>query len=487
MKIKLLLSLLIIAAHGLYGQKCACDKELLFAKAKIEKNYSGFGDKINATNRDNYQARAKSYALTAKKIKDPFTCAQHIRDWMSYFEEGNLQLNFTRPAFESFSKKEIEDYFANTRMLADWDEEKVMKYLNSNTLDPIEGIWENNRKTYRTAIIKEPRKNKAHTYVGIILAAESKYWQTGMVKLYANKKEEDYSIDFYYLEHDPKTHAGILINPGVLLIEGLTQWKKVFPKVEAQYFEAFNPNYYREHFKDGKPKIQVQDSQTVVLKLPSFRGEFAPTIDSMIRNNFGLITSKERLIIDLRGNEGGSDFCFAPLIPLVYTNPIYTEGVSVLASEDNINSWEILLDNPKFSMEIKGRIRELVAEMKLKKGKFVNVPGETTKLEEVLPKPSHIGILVDKKCAGATEQFLLLAKQSTKVTIYGQPTAGILDYAYMRSTAMPNIPYRLYYATAKSQRLPHKPINPTGIMPHIIFPTENMMELAANDLKTKKE
>jgi hypothetical protein len=50
------------------------------------------------------------------------------------------------------------------------------------------------------------------------------------------------------------------------------------------------------------------------------------------------------------------------------------------------------------------------------------------------------------------EQFLLMAQQSRKVTIYGEPTAGILDFGNVRSATMPGGTLRLFYPTTRSKR-----------------------------------
>ncbi|MBK8496873.1 MAG: hypothetical protein IPL50_19165 [Chitinophagaceae bacterium] len=88
-------------------------------------------------------------------------------------------------------------------------------------------------------------------------------------------------------------------------------------------------------------------------------------------------------------------------------------------------------------------------------------------MKEVLPFPSLVGVLIDKKCGSTTEQFLLAAKQSKKVVMFGENSAGVLDYANMHFLDFPCFEWRLGYATSRSRRLPEQPVDNIGISPDI--------------------
>jgi C-terminal processing protease CtpA/Prc len=93
--------------------------------------------------------------------------------------------------------------------------------------------------------------------------------------------------------------------------------------------------------------------------------------------------------------------------------------------------------------------------MEANTGKFITSnPDDTTVLAYVEPNPRKVVVLMDHGCASSAEQFLLMARQSSKVTLMGQASAGVLDYANVRTSATPPCKdIALYYATSRSRRI----------------------------------
>ena len=456
------------------AQSCDCNRAFSFVRAKVEENFAGFQDKVRGANAETYQAHTSHYDRLTTQTEDIFYCVKLIRDWVRFFNEGHVQLVYNRPDFSSYADQEIRNHFANTRSFDKWTEKKALQYLKKNELDPIEGIWENASGTYRTFIRRGENKSQDNYFMGTILKADSIYWMPGQVKVDIYKTTEGYVADYYYRDHHPERVAvNLAFQSGMIEFVGLTQWKKKVPSIDSNQGVVMDPEYFSKHNQAPKPEFSTLDDETNLLILPSFGGEYAFQIDSLIRTNMSSLTSKPNLIIDLRGNEGGTDFCYAPIIPILYTHPIFTKGVSIYASEDNIRSWEILLEDPNFSPSIKARIQELVEKMKANRNGFIEIAGETTNSDTVFQYPSKVGIIIDNRCASSAEQFLLAAKQSKKVTLFGQSTAGVVDYSNMRSVPVPCFPYTLEYATSRSNRLPYEPIDNQGIMPDVMLSHEH--------------
>jgi hypothetical protein len=78
--------------------------------------------------------------------------------------------------------------------------------------------------------------------------------------------------------------------------------------------------------------------------------------------------------------------------------------------------------------------------------------------------------LVDKRCGSSCEEFLLAVRQSFKVKLFGQSSAGSLDYSNLRPFVLPSGKRLLMYATSRSLRLPQLSVDAAGIPPDQVLP-----------------
>lgn len=82
-----------------------------------------------------------------------------------------------------------------------------------------------------------------------------------------------------------------------------------------------------------------------------------------------------------------------------------------------------------------------------------------------LPYPKQVAIIINGGNGSTAEQFLLEAKQSKKVKLFGTTTSGVLDISNMYFVESPCKEYRLGYALSKSYRIPNMAIDNKGIQP----------------------
>ncbi|PIV93397.1 MAG: hypothetical protein COW44_09695 [Flavobacteriaceae bacterium CG17_big_fil_post_rev_8_21_14_2_50_33_15] len=224
---------------------------------------------------------------------------------------------------------------------------------------------------------------------------------------------------------------------------------------------------------DNKTYFKKINAETNLIRIGSFNHVYKKMIDSVIRANYAAITSTKYLLIDLRGNHGGSDVSYKELIPFIYTNPIEVIGMSKLSTPDNIEKYNIAANDDIYSADSREYARKIAEKLKAIPGQFLEGETETVSLKEILPYPALVGIVVNNKCGSTTEQFLLAAKQSKKTVFFGENSAGILDYANMHFLDFPCYNWRLGYATSRSMRLPKTPVDNIGISPDIYLTGDN--------------
>jgi C-terminal processing protease CtpA/Prc len=180
------------------------------------------------------------------------------------------------------------------------------------------------------------------------------------------------------------------------------------------------------------------------------------------------ITKTENLIIDLQNNGGGSDESFEKLIPLIYTNPIRVVGMELLSTPLNNKRMEEFANDPEASVDDKKWAREAFDKLNKNLGKFVNLDSSIVDIETsdtMYTYPKKVGIIINGGCGSTTEQFILAAKQSNKVKLFGTTTFGSLDISNMFSVKSPCNDLELGYCLSKSFRIPDFTIDGKGLQP----------------------
>ncbi|MCC8409522.1 hypothetical protein LJ707_11315 [Mucilaginibacter sp. UR6-1] len=220
----------------------------------------------------------------------------------------------------------------------------------------------------------------------------------------------------------------------------------------------------------SKTNISKPDSNTLLIRLPSFVWDEKKNIDSVIQAYSKQLKEIPNWIIDLRGNDGGTDYAFSAVLPYLYTNPIQIKPDEYRSSKGNIEVLEENLKDDDLSKEAKSLINNLIGLMKANPDGFVNPSGKENfeiKLDTVHKYPSKVAVLIDRNTASSAESFLIIAKQSKKVKVYGENSAGTLDYANTQYFDIPCKDLNLVIPISRSKRLPEHPIDNIGILPDV--------------------
>jgi len=469
-KITLLLVMILTSSIN-YAQNCNCTLNLKWVTETIEKNDAGFQYVIDKKGEDAYLAHKKVFKEKVSKIKEKSECLKLLNDWTEFFRKNHLQVVLneetnTKKNKEELSEKEIINLYKDSPKFK-INEKDFTNYINSlKNKNDFEGIWLSD--PYTIGIVKDT-ENVNREYVGFILKSESPYWQKQQIKLEIVKNENgNYSMKYYMRDHSIRKIDKVDIVGNNYLLANFIVLKRINPiqKTDPKTELFFKSMYAR------KPFIEKIYENTVLLRIPSFRHSLKKDIDSLITKNNELISKTDNLIIDLRNNGGGSDASYEKIIPYLYTNPIRGLGVQYLSTELNNKRMVDFMNDSDWSEEDKEWAKKGLEKLNRNIGKFVNINDEIVSidtLDTVLPQPEKVAILINGNCGSTTEQFLLEAKQSKKVKLFGVTTLGSLDISNMYSVNSPDGNYKLWYGLTKSYRIPEMLIDGKGLQPDFYF------------------
>lgn len=225
-------------------------------------------------------------------------------------------------------------------------------------------------------------------------------------------------------------------------------------------------------------RIAWLSDKTVLLTLPTFFASAAEGIVKMMADNRKRLERTPNWIIDVRDNNGGGDGTYAPITDAVIGNPIFIAGVEFLSTPANIEATAGLCDfyAPGDKNCIAALERLVTAMRAVPPGTYAPHPslGDTvTRIDPDEPRrkrPARVAVLTDRECGSSCEQFLLAMKQAWNVKLFGRRTAGALDYSNLRPHKLPSGKRLILYATSRSKRLPHLPVDAVGVLPDVFLP-----------------
>ncbi len=213
-------------------------------------------------------------------------------------------------------------------------------------------------------------------------------------------------------------------------------------------------------------------ADTVLVRVPTFHIEYLEEFEALLEKHHDTITSTPNLLIDLRGNNGGSDRMYSRLMSYLYTRPIYQIGVELRDTPRNLAALQANVDDGEYPPEVQEFVQNVLDRAAASDSDFVPLAEsgfEIVTYPQVYDYPRRVGILAEG--AGSSgDQFAIDARASRKVTLLGGPTAGVIDYSNVLTAPAPSGDFELAWPMTRSMRLPEEPFDNVGVQPDVPFP-----------------
>ncbi|MDO8968679.1 S41 family peptidase [Algoriphagus sp.] len=459
-------------------EKCACLSEFQFLQGYIETNFAAFNDNVNEANRGDYESFVQKIKSEISDDSIDDHCLIYLQRYLNFFKDNHTQINDPGYIFDESDEAAFQEFLRSPhfqkRERVDLDLAALEKSLATATSNEIEGIYQSSDGSYKVALVKN--QNAFRDYYGIILDSKSKLWQPGQVKFELKQTGENSFKGFYYYKYYG-------LNTEAVIYDGrkLGSWvKKGLESTQNEAQTAIN-NQAKGPFDFKKIKEDVG-----YLSIKTFEGYLKSMFDSVLLAHQEDILSLPKLIIDVRGNGGGSDALLSGLMPLMYTDTIYTELPQLYVTEDNYRIYkeflqEMQADSLSYGLETITNFGKLVQKFEnspsrvfvpmfdsiddlgherrvnlgAKSYTFTNLLGEDknymktfTDTEKLPGLPQKIVLLIDRGCASTCENLILLANQNSKVITLGQNSGGYKGYGNVFPVITP-MGYRLNMSTTR--------------------------------------
>ena len=257
------------------------------------------------------------------------------------------------------------------------------------------------------------------------------------------------------------------------------------------------PSDYAARMKRYDPQFTHcrVDKDTYLIRFPSCDLDSAQNAEVRAAVGAYLASDCENLVLDIRGNGGGSDSAYEPLLELLYDHEGVEDAMEYRVSDLAIaHVREFSGDSPRGRDKIERMERTPAVEFLT--GGLKTYP---IHYDSVSPRPRRAALLIDGKVGSSGEQLVLeIRASSSRTTIYGQDnTLGCLDYSNCEILYFPQDTSRwMQLPVTRSYRIAAgRGIDSAGIAPDVRIPlplpeelTDNVdawVRWVAEDLKTK--
>lgn len=397
-----------------------CAQNLARLDAKIRENYAGFTIEMVGSKRVQYETmllrlKRQSANVTGDAcfpLLNALTGSFHDPH-LFLFQSTRLDTAETTRRVAAVATRNVTETIARQRL-------NVIR----EALDPIEGIWYD--RGLRVAVLADPAGQR-RTFTATILTPDSSTWKPGDVRArFLKLADGSYAADVSERNHALR-HLTATLHRGVLMRLSPGIWGKAYP-LPLDATDLPDPvDAHRATFRER--------DGAVIIAIPSHDPAYRAAFDSLLVAHRDALLSARTLVIDLRGNEGGSSGMTRALRPYYISAndraPADDRDAGMLSSPDQITYVARGAIGDTLTPEIGGFLKRLRANP----GKLVPfydsataAPTDPPSAEAPAPGQRAVGFLIDHGTVSASEAMLVAAKRNPAVKVFGEESAGALEY-----------------------------------------------------------
>ena len=452
-------------------QPCDCESNFDWVKKTIEVNDAGFQHIIDKKGQEAYNIHNQIITEKIKAAKTLTDCAELLSEWLMFFRSAHIGIELLTSEADLSTKNTDKKTIKTVKV----DISQFNEYLYRKKIADYEGIWEIPGDIDKMEMKKMGIKKEGINYIGFII--ESYNDKSHKVKMKIEQYGDSVKNIFYI-----HGHTTIEIEKPELIGKNYLQiGQSIFKRMNSTFTPDKLDLLVEKYFKSiSSPFAYMEElnATTLYLRIPSFGIEYKYIIDKVLVDNKEKIMNTDNLIIDLRDNGGGSAPSFKELIPLLYTNPFRATNEEYLSSKLNNRIFlEYSYGKKHCGLYLGENSREWARAVynKLARsrfGEFISFsdePFHIIQIDTVFESPKNVGIIINKGCASATENFLFVAQQSDKVKLFGETTLGAFDTSTVTCVESPCMEFRLWYCMTRNMCISEYAIDDIGIHPDYYF------------------
>ncbi len=466
-------------AQSTINDQCNCEKDFSFVVSYLENHYSGFQSNVTDVNRSAYENFKNQISQRLAVKQSTPQCLFILKDYLDFFKDRHLQIRLGNrltgdKRVDEKSERDVMEFKASAlfkgKERVAYDSNKIWDHLTQSH-DEIEGVYEN--EVYQIAVLQN--KTEARDYYGIITKSKTPLWEKGQVKLELVRIfDNDFQTILYLRNHAPDIRILQAFNPVLVMIQDI---KKVYP------ISATLDSISMSKAPTGKWfQFKVINDSTTYLHIKTFKGAMKSKFDSAYKRALPIVTQKPNLLLDIRDNGGGNDYCWQRLRKYFYTQPIVEDTMEIFCSAETIKREEENLVELRKNRKAYGWQAAVYTKIKLKKmrkaapGSFI--PQRVTipwfarpfinlkyyQQKKIYSKPEKIIVMYNRNTASASEELILSMIQSKKVLTFGENSGGYVTFG---NNTRVNTPSGFVLQSATSRVLSRFKFEKTGIPPYL--------------------